>query len=151
MRQLVTAAVVLAAACATTPAGPDVAADEAAIRDLIRLTEESNNAADSVAWVSYFEDGAVYMAPGMPAVTTAAGLREVASAGFGGYAAAVKISPLEVVIMGDWAFARSVVSGKVTPRAGGDDIPVDVKQLVLYRRQADGGWKIARFVSNANS
>ena len=91
------------------------------------------------------------MAPGLPEVNTVARLREMAFTGFRGYAAAIAISPVEVVVLGDWAFARSRVSGSVTPRSGGDAIPVDLKELVLYRRQPDGGWKIARFISNPNS
>lgn len=126
-------------------------ADEAAIRELVRQTAAANNAADTLAWVALFDEGAVYMAPGMPEVTGRDGLMDVAAAGFGPYAAAVKITPIEIEVLGDWAFARSHVSGSVTPRAGGDPIVVDSKQLVLYRRQLDGSWKIARLIMNSNS
>jgi ketosteroid isomerase-like protein len=149
------AAVVIVAlmtgACSDGSLQIDTAADEAAIRDLISQTEGFNNSADSLGWVSLFEDGAVYMPAGTPAVNTESGLRDMAATGFGSYQADIRIEPVEIVILGEWAFARSNVSGTVTPRAGGDAIPVDVKQLVLYRRQADGSWKIARFISNGNS
>lgn len=132
-------------------AGHDPSADEAAIRELIRQTAATNNAADTLGWVELFEDTAVYMAPGMPEVTGRDGLVDIAAAGFGQYAAAVEIAPVEIEILGDWAFARSRVSGNVTPRAGGDPIDVDVKQLVLYHRQPDGTWRIARLIINSNS
>lgn len=152
MKKVIAAIVALASgACTGTSVQTDSAADEAAIRDLIQQTAAFNNQADSLGWVSLFDDEAVYMAPDMPAVTTEAGLRSVASSGFGDYQADVSIEPAEIVILGDWAFARSVVTGTVTARAGGDVIPVDVKQLVLYRRQADGSWKIARLMINSNS
>ncbi|MDX1547243.1 MAG: SgcJ/EcaC family oxidoreductase [Rhodothermales bacterium] len=142
----------LAAACAVEEAPPaeDPAADEAAIRALIDRTAALNNAADTTGWVALFEDGAVYMPPGSPSVTTRAGLEEAAAAGFGSYATDIRIVPDEVVVAGDWAFARSHVTGTATPRAGGDAVPVDVKQLVIYHRQADGAWKIARLITNSN-
>jgi uncharacterized protein (TIGR02246 family) len=152
MKQTIVAIVALASgACTGTSVQTDSAADEAAIRDLIQQTAAFNNQADSLGWVSLFDDEAVYMAPDMPAVTTEAGLRSAASSGFGDYQADVSIEPREIVILGDWAFARSTVTGTVTARADGEVIPVDVKQLVLYRRQADGSWKIARLMINSNS
>jgi ketosteroid isomerase-like protein len=30
-------------------------------------------------------------------------------------------------------------------------VTVDVKQLVIYRKDADGQWRIARFSSNGNN
>ena len=146
--------VFLALAC--TPAQPadepvDTAADEAAIRALIANTAAANNAADTLGWVSLFEDGAVYMPPGSPEIATREGLLEAAAAGFGPYAARIAITPREIVIMGDWAFARTYVGGSVSPRAGGDPIPVDSKQIAIYHRQPDGSWKIARLINNGNS
>lgn len=132
------------------PPSETTTAAEAAIRDLIARTEAANNAADTLAWVDLFEPGAVYMPPGAPAITTRAGLEEIAAAGFGPNAADISIEPEEIVVAGDWAFARNEVRGEVTSRADGTVYPVDVKQLVVYHRQADGTWKIARFIGNAN-
>lgn len=143
--------IVACAACNTPATEPNAGADEAAIRDLIRRTAVANNDADTLAWVALFEANAVYMAPDMSEVTTREGLLGVAAAGFGRFAAEIEITPVEIVILSDWAFARSHVTGAVTPRTGGDPISVDVKQLALYHRQADGGWKIARLIMNANS
>ncbi len=151
MNRLSSALLLLTTLAGCNQAGHDTSADEAAIRELISQTVATNNAADTLGWVGLFEDSAVYMAPGMPEVTGRGNLVDVAAAGFGPYAAAVEITPLEIEILGDWAFARSHVSGSVTPRAGGDPIAVDVKQLVLYHRQPDGTWKIARLIMNSNS
>jgi uncharacterized protein (TIGR02246 family) len=135
-----------------TPADPSagVQDDEVAIRALIARTGAANNAADTLGWVDLFEPGAVYMPPGTAPVSTRAGLEEMAAAGFGPYAAAITIDPTEILVSGDWAFARSEVTGTVTPRTGGDPVPVNVKQLVVYHRQPNGEWKISRFMSNSN-
>jgi uncharacterized protein (TIGR02246 family) len=127
------------------------ASDETAIRELISQTAAANNAADTLGWVALFEEGAVYMPPGAREVTSRAELKEMAAAGFGPYAADIQITPVEIVIWGNWAFARSQVIGTVTPRAGGEAIPVDLKQLAIYHRQPNGSWKIARLINNRNS
>ncbi len=137
--------------CAPAAIESATAADEAAIRELIVQTATANNTADTLGWLELFEEGAVYMPSGMPAVTTRAGLEQAAAAGFGPYAADILITPVEIVISGDWAFARSNVTGTVTSRTDGQVIPVEVKQLVIYHRQPDGDWKIARLMNNANS
>ncbi|HSJ63746.1 MAG TPA: nuclear transport factor 2 family protein [Gemmatimonadaceae bacterium] len=128
----------------------DPAGDAAAIRAVIARTEAMNNAGDVEGWVALFEPGAVYMPPGQPAVTTVERLREAGRAGFTSWKSAIRIEPEEIVTSGDWGFARSTVRGTATPVAGGDAIRIDVKQLVVYHRQAGGEWRIARLITNSN-
>lgn len=137
------------AAPAVALAAPERTTDEAAIRALTENVESANNAGDVERWVGLFADDAVYMAPGAPAVTTRDGLTDVATAGFR-HAADIDIEPQEIEIVGDWAFVRAAVTGKVTLHPSGNEVEIDVKQLVIYRRQADGEWKIARLMSNSN-
>ena len=121
-----------------------------AIEGLIDAVEAANNAGDVERWVSYFTADAVYMAPGAPAVTTREGLIEVAEAGFR-HDAAIQIEPLEIRVCGDWAFARNEVTGSVTLEKSREVVAVDVKQIVVYSRDDDGIWKIARMISNSNT
>jgi ketosteroid isomerase-like protein len=134
-------------ACASAP---DREADLRALRGILERTEALNNEGDVDGWTSLFEDGAVYMPPGQPAVTTRDGLRELARAGFGSWRSRIRITPDEIVPGGDWAFARTRVTGTATPVAGGEPISVDIKELVIYRRQPDRSWKIARLIGNSN-
>jgi uncharacterized protein (TIGR02246 family) len=128
---------------------PDGKQDEAAIRALIEEVETANNAGDVQRWVGLFAEGAVYMAPGAPAVTTREGLVEVAEAGFR-HDASIELEPLEIEVCEDWAFARSTVTGTVTLHQSGDVVPVDIKQIVIYVRESDGQWRVARMISNSN-
>ena len=123
-------------------------ADQARIAALIERTAAANNAGDVEAWVALFGDDFVYMAPGSPPVTSRDALREVARAGFR-HDAAIRIEPAEIEVHGDWAFARSQVTGRVTLAGSGEVVQVDVKQLAIYRRQ-DGEWRIARLIMNGN-
>lgn len=137
-----------AAACGDTGAA---SSDADAIRAVIEQTEAANNAGDVDAWVALFDSGAVYMPPGSPAVTSVDGLRDVARAGFTNWRSSIRIVPEEITAAGDWAFVRSSVTGTATSIDGATQVPVDMKQIVIYRRQADGSWRIARLIGNSNS
>jgi uncharacterized protein (TIGR02246 family) len=149
-------ALVACGACASAAPGSEPAQDagpwtddQRAIIDVMERTEEANNAGDVDAWVALFAADAVYMPPGVAAVTTREGLVDVAEAGFR-HQADIDIRPLEVVLAGDWAFARTAVSGTVTVNPTGEVVQVDSKQLVVYRRDEDGRWRIARLITNRN-
>lgn len=144
-------AIGLALASTATPAlaQHSAPADQAAIRSVIERTAAANNAGDVEAWVELFESDAVYMPQDAPEAAGHAELVEVARAGFAN-AADIRIEPREIVVSGDWAFARNSVTGQVTLRDGHRVIPIDTKQLVVYHRQADGSWRIARMISNRN-
>lgn len=142
---LVTASLVLLAPVAAAQAPEE---DLAAIRAVLAATAAANNAGDVAAWVRLFSDDAVYMAPGAAPVTTREGREAVAAAGFR-HQADVHIEADEIKVLGEWAFARTHVTGTVRLHGTGEVVEVDVKQLVLYVRDGDH-WKIARMISNSN-
>lgn len=51
---------------------------------------------------------------------------------------------LEFVVAGEWAFERYSYVSKDTPRAGGAVIEDTGWGLVIYRRDKDGKWRVAR-------
>jgi uncharacterized protein (TIGR02246 family) len=145
---LVMAACLLTAqAAASQPAAADK--DHAAIAALIEEVESSNNAGDVDRWVALFAADFVYMAPGSPAVTSRDALVDVARTGFRNRAS-IDIRAEEIQVHGDWAFARTAVTGNVSLHGSGKVVPVDVKQIVIYRRNDQGAWRIARLISNSN-
>jgi ketosteroid isomerase-like protein len=52
-------------------------------------------------------------------------------------------SGAELRVIGDWAFERMSAKLKLTPIGGGAAIEDVWKGLHVYRREADGSWKIA--------
>lgn len=120
------------------------------IRALIEHATEINNLGNVDAWVDLFDDDPVYMPAGIPAVTTRDGLREIATAGFSSWRSDIQIVPEEIVVADEWAFARARVSGTSSPIAGGDPVTVDLKELIVFHRQPDGSWKVARLIANSN-
>jgi predicted ester cyclase len=60
------------------------------------------------------------------------------------------VSPEEIEVFGDTAYARGVYHAIRTPVAGGDPIVTDGKFMTILKRQADGTWKIYRDIFNSN-
>ena len=123
--------------------------DVRAVRKLVAANAQANNAGDVDGWVALFAPDFVYMAPGMPAVTTRAELIEVGRAGFR-HRANIRIEPLETHVAGDWAYTRNAVGGTVTLADSGEVVTIDLKQLAIFARGTDGRWRIARLITNAN-
>ena len=128
---------------------PEPGPDAAAIAALLENLESANNAGDVDRWVRAFADDAVYMAPGIPEVTSREELTEVARAGFRNETS-IDIDPIEIRVCDDWAFARTRVTGTVTLHDSGRTIPVDVKEIVIFVRNDDGAWRVARLINNRN-
>ncbi|MBD3225511.1 MAG: SgcJ/EcaC family oxidoreductase [Caldithrix sp.] len=124
--------------------------DKTAIKKLIQKTETYNNASDVEKWVNLFSADAVYMPPGSPAVTTRKELIETAKAGFK-HQASISIEPIEINVSGDWAYARTKVTGEVNVFDSEEVVTVDVKQIVIYTRELDNQWRISRLISNSNT
>jgi uncharacterized protein (TIGR02246 family) len=128
----------------------DTSADEAAIRALLEHATAINNAGDAAAWADLFAPGAVFMPANAHEVTTRTGLEQLAAARFSSFDSDVVISPVEIVLLGDWAFSRTTVKGSVSSKSGGEPIAVDLKEIAIYQRQPDGSWKVARLIGNSN-
>lgn len=153
IRCLLQAALLLATTQQMLPAEPiagSTGGNDPAVKELLAALETANNSGDVDKWVGLFAEDFVYMAPGMPAVTQRAELAEVARAGFRNKAA-VAIDLLEVETCGAWAFARAAVTGTVKLHTSGEDVVVDVKELLVLTRGPQGTWRIARLMSNSNS
>lgn len=137
-----------ALACAGEEPPPD--ADAVAIRALLDRTADATNAGDVAGWVELFADDAVYLPDNSPPVTSRNDLERVAVSAFGRYRNNIRIDPVEIVLLGEWAFAQAHVTGNAVPRGDGNPLVVDRKEIVLFRRQADGSWRIARLIGNSN-
>lgn len=136
------------AACGEEP--PDTATDVAAIRAFIDHATDVNNAADIMGWVDLFAEDLVYMPDGQPSVTTRDALEAAAVSHFNRYRPNIEITADEIQILGEWAFARTAVTGTLTPHYNRNPVPVDRKELAIFRRQPDGQWKLARLIGNSS-
>jgi uncharacterized protein (TIGR02246 family) len=155
-QSLVASVLALAAtwSCSGPTATRDAEADKAAIRALITRAVAASQSGDAAGWAALFADGAVYMRPNGPEITTREALQEFAQLYLGEFRSQTVVTPVEIEVFGDWAFARTSVKGTVQKKVGGDPvpdpIPVDGKEIGVYRRQQDGTWKLWRLIGNSN-
>ena len=123
-----------------TLSSPDVAA----IRSAERALADAFEASDPTAWVDYYTEDAIVVGPGIPAIEGRDALMVVASA--------VEISSMEIVAdstlgAGDFAATQGRASWVNGPR-GSDSPRVRTRFLMVWRRDANGRWRIARELLN---
>ena len=112
--------------------------DVAAIRSAEKALAEAFEASDPTAWVEYYTEDAIFVGPGIPAIEGRDAL----------LVAAVVISSMEIVAdstigAGDFAATQGRASW-VSGLKGSDAPQVRRRFLMVWRREADGRWRIAR-------
>jgi ketosteroid isomerase-like protein len=100
--------------------------------------------------MAHVADDIVIMPPNLPAVVGKAAAR----AWFQELRAqatiqAIDYTSADVVIAGDWAIEPYAGSVTMTPM-GGEPMTEAIKGIHVYRRQADGSWKLAHDVWNSD-
>jgi uncharacterized protein (TIGR02246 family) len=143
------AAAVALAACTQQPAPapsapPDTrAADEAALRALIRDWSAAAQAKDAGKFVSVYADDAVVMMAGAPDIRGLAAIREGIPAMMQdpAFALSFEADRVEVARSGDLAYETGSYSMTMT---GPDKKPATEKghYVVVWRKGADGAWKV---------
>ena len=95
--------------------------------------------------IALYTDDAVDIPPGQITVGKAA-IRERHERGLVGINANSSVSFDEIVISGDWAFARGVYQAVYTDLSDGTETPARNDNLWIFKRQGDGNWLIARMM-----
>ena len=142
--------VLAVASCDPTGSSAGGSAADEAVRQLLAGAAEINNKADAEAFAALFTKDAIVMPQGAPAIVGREAILAGERQGNSEFASEITINPVEVVIAGDWAFARTELKGTKTPLKGGKPVPVDAKELVIFRHRDAEGWKIARLIGNTN-
>lgn len=164
LRTLMLAGLLTLAACAggegPAPVGGDTtalataAADPAAVRAAIdsanKRGAESFNAGSPDGMIASYADDAVVMMPGMKAMK---GRAEI-DAGMKGMFDAMDIknfraTTTDVMVSGDMAVETGVLTLEAGPK-GGTLAADTTKYLTVWKKQADGSWKIVRDINNTD-
>ncbi len=134
--------------------GPEPAltteADVMAVENVIHEVGAALSAGDGTRWGASFTDDAVVMRPGEPSTIGREANIDRMQLVFDQNVLQIAFSVEEVLVFGDWAFARATYSETVTPKAGGDAREIYGKSVNLLKRQADGSWKIERRMGHRN-
>jgi uncharacterized protein (TIGR02246 family) len=126
--------------------------DVAALNRLQHQVDSAIIAGDTERYLTLITDDAVLMPPNGPAVSG----KEAVGSWNRAMSSHVRITEYvsrddEVVVAGDWAFRRATVDWTITPSAGGSPIRDTGKYIIIYRRQRDGSWKVARDIWSSNA
>lgn len=149
-RRFALSAVLLAALAACQPAAPAglTDADRAAIRAADENFTKMAMAADYAGLVAMaYTDDAMFMAPNAPAATGHAAIQ----AAMGGFPpiSNFTITSQEIEGTAEMAYARGTYSMTLTP-PGAAPIPDSGKFVGIWRKQADGSWKMTRDIFNSD-
>jgi ketosteroid isomerase-like protein len=107
------------------------------------------NAQDAAGYANdLYADGDVLWAPpDAPDRTDKKGIQAGIQGVFDNFDPKVRLTANEIEVMGDFAYAIGDVDLKLTPKAGGDVVPVNFRIVWLLANQ-HGGWKIKRQIWN---
>ena len=125
--------------------------DIAAIEEFMDLYALSMTTGDLELHTSLYTDDTVKMVPDVPAMFG----KEEVRAGMKPLIDNFTIEEMaifDVVIQlaGDWAFTRCNFTVTMIPKAGGEPLYMDAKDMSIMQRQADGSWKIYWDCWNSN-
>jgi len=134
----------------STPVTPSTQDDLAAINSMRERAVPVFNRGDADAFMAFFTDDAVVMAPNFPPAIGKQAVRALFQGLFGQFAVEETLSSHEILLFGDWAFERGSYTATLTPRSGGGPIQDNGKIIFIWQRQSDGSWKIARDMWNTS-
>ena len=119
--------------------------DEAEIRTAERALEAALGSSDPTAWVHAYTEDAVFVAPGAPAVQGREALLEMARAMKP--LSSVSIQALRTEGSENLAYVYGLASW-VSGRPASVGARVDVRFVIVWRREADGQWRVAHEMLN---
>ena len=132
------------------PSAADIAAARTAIDAANTDAMAALVAGDVAKWASHYTDDAILMFPNAPAMRGRAGLEAGVKAMLVTMSITdVKFSTEDVLLSGDIAVETGSNEITMTP-TGGKPMVDKGKYITVWKRQADGSWKIMRDVSNSN-
>ncbi len=144
------AAIVLMVVACNSDQATDTAEDTMKIDSIWADYEAGWESGDIDAWISLWTHDGIQMPPNEPPVIGRDRIRERNAAVLEQFAVNFDITNEEVGVGRDFAYSRGVYSATLTPKDGGQAIPLDGKFMTILMRQPDGSWKIHRDIFNSN-
>lgn len=119
----------------------NVAGDEAAIRTLDAEWVKAAGAKNAEEFASYYADDGSLLAPGAPIATGRAEIQKTIAGLMALPGFALTFAPTTVDVAGDCAYELGEYALSINDKSGTPQT-TRAKYIVLWRRQADGKWKV---------
>ena len=115
---------------------------ETIVREIYDRYALSTSTGDVDLHMSFWDDNGIKMSPDAPALIGKEGIRALMEMIYGAFDWEAPFVLDEAVIAGDWAFGRATWMLSGTPKEGGETSTRSLKSLDIFKRQADGSWKM---------
>ena len=129
----------------------DVEADIEAVKSQIKECLRAWNEGDYEGYMALIDEDAMFFPPNSPPVGGMETIRAIYQTEFGSNDFELTITTEEVHVSGDLAFSLDIWKGSMNPKDGSEPIVFNNKNLVIFKRQADGSWKIFRAMYSSNT
>ena len=127
-------------------------ADVEAISKLLGDYESALNAGNLDSVMALYADDAVFMPVNAPAQLGEEAIRVFYQTNiFEQTTLNLAFTAVETEVLGEWAFARTDITGTAGGKLSIEPDQVDNKTLFILQQDNDGSWKIARYIFNSNN
>ena len=140
---LVFATLVAGVSCTPAPAAVDTGAAQDALREADAAYSRAGNSKDLEAFVAHYAPEAVGYPPNEPTVTGLDGIRGWIGKALQDSAFAVTFQPVSLEVSSDGTMGYTVNTADLRA-TGPDGKPMDarIRDVHMWRKQADGSWKV---------
>ncbi len=128
-----------------------IGADLEAVNALLEQAVAAFNAGDVDAYMACFADDAAWMLPNQPAITGKEAARTWYQEVFERTAFDVTPYTDDLMVAGEWAYARRTYKGEVLRKDTGQLLTRGSKRISILHRQTNGIWKITHDIWNRNT
>jgi len=124
-----------------------------AIPEILQKYASSLLAGDPAQWIENWTEDCIQLPPGGPMNVGKPMLYESISAWLDAYVVSDlnMLGEVEIQEAGDWAYAHGNYSYRLTPQDGSPAYVYQGKFLSIFKRQADGTWKMHRDCFNSST
>ena len=128
-------------------AGADDDSFKAAVAEIFDTYSSANMKKDVDAWIALWDDEGIKMSPNRLAIYGKSAIEEMKrkkSQNPGDMTQSIELEDAQVSGSGDFGFAHGTFTTTVKPKGGGAAKTKEGKFLTIFKKQADGSWKIYR-------
>lgn len=140
----IVAVVVLCAACGTPSERPETSGNDAAAHQAHEAYVTAINSNNLESLLGMLTEDVVFLSAHEPVMVGKAAVRPWLEAYLKAYKTHWDKPVQEFVVNGDWAFERYSYTSTDTPMTGGNRVTDTGWGLVIYHRDPDGKWRVAR-------
>ncbi len=140
-------------ACQPAPAPESKAAtppDPAPINAIRDHYMSMYNSGDVSGISDLYTDDAVVMNNNQPAAVGKQAIQQAAQALVETFSVNIAITPADTQIVGDLAYEYGSYVMALTPKSGGNEMQNTGNYLVIFKRGADGSWKLHREIGDSD-